>query len=385
MQQSILATQLSTCLRFLVLCSIGWSCSTASADLTFDEPAAMSFSDGTYDITVRPMYVTSENPINGPGNHANTAPGVAALGINHDGVAQLQIDTNPAPGSVSLCTGSLLPTGMHILTAAHCVTDNGGNVIVGNSDPNLAIFETAGGNQSFAFNAAGVSVHPSYNGNLLNGFDVAVIKLLSAVPGSIPRYQIVGPSAFAASDGSKFGYGRGGHGSVGDTVGIPSIPGIKRFGENRYESTGLGGLGVGGITNDDTQMTYDFDNGLPGNDAFNFFFGIADLGKGAGNEVSGAPGDSGGPTFVNDGGTMKVGGVSSYVLRLAFTGGGGTSDIDGSLNSSFGEFAVDARVANASINSFINGVAIPEPSPVIYVGLVGLGFAAWKGIRRQRS
>ena len=102
---------------------------------------------------------------------------------------------------------------------------------------------------------------------------------------------------------------------------------------------------IGGITNNSTQLTFDFDSGETPNDAYGFFFGagFADLGLGL-NEENSAPGDSGGPTFVNDGGTMKIAGVTSYGLRLVF-GGGATADNNGALDSSWGEFSGDARIA----------------------------------------
>ena len=344
------------------------------------------FRDQELVVDYQPWIVTSESPVNGPGNHANTTPGVAELGINHDGVAQLLIDTNPTPGLFGLCSGSLLNTGFHILTAAHCVTNNAGALNVGTSDPNEVRFATTAGTLTFPFAAADVTVHPSYNGDTLDGFDVAVIELGSVVPTSVPRYDIVSTGAFTATDGSKFGFGRGGHGTVGSTVGIvgPPFPSTKRFGQNRYESIGLGAapFSVGGITNNDTQLTYDFDNGTAGNDAYAFFFGggFANTGLGAGTEANSAGGDSGGPTFVNEGGTMKIAGVTSYGLRLAF-GGGVTSDVNGGIDSSFGEFSVDARVGNASINNFITSTAaVPEPSPFLFWSLLALAIGARKRI-----
>jgi len=346
----------------------------ANADVVL-ERRAISYDDGTYSVEVLPRYVTSETPIDGPGDHAIATPGVSALGMNHDGVAQLQIDLFAGSNSVALCSGALLSTGRHVLTAAHCVTDSSGGVRVGTGDPNLAIFQTASGNQSLSFQAANVSVHPSFNGNVLNGYDVAVIQLDAVVADIVPRYDIMGPSAFAAADGSKFGYGRGGHGSQGDTVDMTGVPSTKRYGQNRYESVGLGALGVGGITNNDTQMTYDFDSGAAGEDAFRFFFPSAyapDTGMGNGTEANSAPGDSGSPTFVDDDGTMKIAGVTSYGMSLAFSNGR-TSDSVAGINSSFGEFSVDARVANASINEFItNATAVPEPSVLLSLSFLGI-------------
>src|SRR3972149_3833426 len=75
---------------------------------------------------------------------------------------------------------------------------------------------------------------------------------------------------------------------------------------------------------------------LTANDAFGVLFGINDLGLGAALEVCAAPGDSGGPTFLN-------GMIASVV-----TGGitfSGAQDVLPGLNSSFGDFGMDTRVS----------------------------------------
>src|SRR5262245_4980135 len=52
---------------------------------------------------------------------ANAAPAPLPTGTQYDGVVQLGSSIGP-------CTGSLLYTGEHILTAAHCVDDNNDGV-----------------------------------------------------------------------------------------------------------------------------------------------------------------------------------------------------------------------------------------------------------------
>ncbi|MEQ9238950.1 trypsin-like serine protease [Coleofasciculus sp. E2-BRE-01] len=47
-------------------------------------------------------------------------------GTGYDGVAQLSLGGFWG----SYCTGGLLGTGAHILTAAHCLTDDSGNLKV---------------------------------------------------------------------------------------------------------------------------------------------------------------------------------------------------------------------------------------------------------------
>ena len=56
-------------------------------------------------------------------------------------------------------------------------------------------------------------------------------------------------------------------------------------------------------------------------------------------------------------GRWVLAGITSYGVRLS--GGGGQSDVDGVLNSSWGEFAADARVAHPGILDFILDVVPP--------------------------
>src|SRR5215467_7253863 len=87
-----------------------------------------------------------------------------------DSVAGLILNTTQ--GSF-LCSGTLLPSGMDILTAAHCVTDaNGLFDLLGGT---ATLFPNSGGSQVIAF--AGAAKYSAYNGNLFAGNDLAVIHL----------------------------------------------------------------------------------------------------------------------------------------------------------------------------------------------------------------
>ncbi len=342
--------------------------------------------------TARPTVVTSNNGPAGGGNvlmptatdpaviTVNFGGGVSAS-LNLDGVGELFIDTDPNPFAGAQCTASLLSTGRHVLLAAHCVTDSAGQKdIIDGADGNRIFFDVPGGFITVPFTSSQVTVHPLYNGDTRSGFDVAVITLSEEVDPIVPRYQINTTMSNEASVHLVAGYGSTGFGATGATA----LGGLKRVGLNQFEQIGLP---IGGITNNATQLTADFDSGSALNDAFSTFFGgPAFTGFGTA-EVGTAPGDSGGPSFIFNGTDWLIAGVHSYGLRLALLDNPTTpaneslinSDVDGLLNSSWGEFYVDARVAHPQVASFITSFIVPEPG----AGVIVLA-AAFGALRRRR-
>ncbi|NJQ97060.1 MAG: PEP-CTERM sorting domain-containing protein [Hydrococcus sp. CSU_1_8] len=121
-------------------------------------------------------------------------------------------------------------------------------------------------------------------------------------------------------------------------------------------------------------LAYDFDNGLPENDAFGFFLAsmIWDWVK---KKFFLASGDSGGPTFIEG----AIAGVSSFTL-----GGFFPVDIDPFFNRSFGEFGFDTRVSTYA--SWIDGIlsrqSVPEPSTMFGSFLV-MGFGILSSKRKK--
>jgi len=166
------------------------------------EPNTQIREFGNYRVEIKLLYTTVDDPsfhIVGPGG---PLAGVGSL-----------LFLDPAEGIFG-CTGALLPTGIHILTAAHCVTDFSRVSIpglIGN-----VLFETATGDVIIDF--ASFEAHPDWDGDALRGNDIAIIKLVSTAPVSVPRYDI-------DRDGSddlgvpfdKTGYGLAGLGTTGAT------------------------------------------------------------------------------------------------------------------------------------------------------------------------
>ncbi|KKK57540.1 hypothetical protein LCGC14_3053440, partial [marine sediment metagenome] len=210
--------------------------------------------------------------VDDPANH------LVAPGSGLDGVVELTVFT---PFGAGLGSGTLLSSGTHILTAAHVVADPFGNLAAMAID---VAFDLPAGRVIIP--ASNVFIHPDYNGNPFTGHDVAIITLAAAAPTEAERHDIYRGTDELGRVGTKYGYGMFGTGDVGS---VNNPDGLKRVGQNKYEALG----GVLGASN--MLLAYDFDNGLPQNDGFGQRINMPDLGLGL-NEVSAAPGDSGGPT-----------------------------------------------------------------------------------------
>ena len=282
-----------------------------------------------------PMYTTVDDP----------AKHVVLPGGDLDGVGKIILTRSDG---TFLCSGALLSTGLHVLTAAHCVTNSFGNFVLTSA---TVTFEGDSGTETVTVDVANSAAHPRYNGDFLRGFDVAVLTLTTAPSSDINRYDIDrNPNDDIGSTPVKTGYGKSGTGDTGDII----DSGTKRTGQNLYDDVGdTMYLALGLKPNKDFVrggvLQYDFDNGNSLNDAFGFFFGNSNLGLEIA-EVSSAPGDSGGPSQNGN----VITGVTSYGITLTFTGGA-TSDVTpGEVDSSFGEFSGDSRVSKYT--KFIDGI-----------------------------
>lgn len=275
-------------------------------------------------IQTAPLYTSA----NAPSLH------VTGTGGAFDGVVKLTVGR---PGGTVTCTGVLLNNGRDILTAAHCLTDDQGNLVATSS---FSLFQTAYDSASLPSNS--FTVHPGWDGEFNTGNDIAIVHLGQLAPLGATAYEIYRGSDEVGQDVYKVGYGLSGTGITGDD--LPA--GTRRSGMNTYDA--LGDVFTGVLDTPPlpgSQLVYDFDDGSAAHDAFEFFglmLGtrhIDNLGLGD-DEVLAAPGDSGGPTFINN----QIAGITSYGLRLD-NFAGNSSDIDGTRNSSFGEFVFDTRVS----------------------------------------
>ena len=289
----------------------------------------------------RPLYTSLDNPA----NH------VVPSSNPHDGVAKLLLSRTD--GSFG-CTGTLANTKIHVITAAHCITDeNGSNILLSG----FATFEGDSESIIIPIDVANSVVHPDYDGDFIRGNDIAILKLGEVAPPQIPAIQHATSENAIGSVVNKTGYGLSGF--FGNGTDSSSFPfGTQREGQNRYDALADTMYSQMGKVADVDYIPgaiyqYDSDDGTVGHDAFGYFFGIIDLGLGN-NEVMSAPGDSGGPTFLNG----ELVGLVSYGISLEFlnnqTPDCTTIHNDPLLDSSCGEFASDTRVSQYA--DFIDGV-----------------------------
>ncbi|MEM1425640.1 MAG: trypsin-like serine protease [Cyanobacteria bacterium P01_H01_bin.130] len=233
--------------------------------------------------------------------------------------------------SGSSCSGSLLLSGRHILTVAHCLNFAPG---VPNLNPDPASlrvrFDTAQGRTVLPISR--VFVHPNWTADRDSNNDIAILELGGVPPDSADRYDIFRGTNEVGQVVQRAGFGVPGTGLLGEVPPTTAVP-IRRTGQNRYDT--LGDIFSPGVI-PGTQLGYDFDNGQPANDAIGQDYGIRDTGVGP-LEVGSSSGDSGGPGFING----QIAGIVSYGFRPLTPGVDVTDDND----TSFGEIFADTRVS----------------------------------------
>lgn len=242
----------------------------------------------------------------------------------------------PEVCAISGCTATLIAPN-RLIAARHCGAGPGDVVRFG---PNR-------NNPVFSTTVQSV-VLPDGGGTLLDGGDVAIIRLNSSVPSGVanPMRFVDETSALLGMTCSMIGYGYNGLGSSGHGF---TSDGFRWGGENIIDRYGVP-AGAGGSN----IFSTDFDNGT-----------------GAANTISGssptpvtyeattAPGDSGGPIIVKINGENLIAGVLSGGTTSTSVYGDiswwtGTADFRSQIEANGGEFYEEVPPANDAWMDAIN-------------------------------
>lgn len=248
------------------------------------------------------------------------------------------------------CTGVLVaPT--TLLSARHC------GVVAGD----FARFGTSYASPTFSSNIVSVQVPAGGNADspLLNGGDLVIVTLATAVPGNIAMPFLLSDATTSLTGFSVVTIGYGGRGlGSGASQGVD---GIRRGGTNVLDRYGAAVNSSSSIANTANIFSTDFDNPSGTSNTLGW---LGSQATATAFEATTAVGDSGGPLLFDNGGQWTLLGVLS---------GGSTP------NSVYGDISWWTGVAPYSMQiqaaggMFISVVPEPGSYALILFGLVLVG------------
>lgn len=243
------------------------------------------------------------------------------------------------PTSAYLGTGTLLDA-THVLTAAHVMDPtNDGIRDIALSDITFTL--NAAGNYSSVLNVSAVTFYPSFTGfnHPTATNDLAILTLSQPVPLGTPTYSVLGQDIAQGMTLTLVGYGQSGNGDVGANVAATAT--VKRVGYNVLDTLSNYVQGVAELWH------YDFD-GPTGNG----LLGGSTLGNAIESAI--APGDSGGPAFIEINGQYVIAGTNTFT----------TAANVGKFGSQGGGIYLPAYA------DWIDSVvSVPEPSAILLGGM----------------
>lgn len=354
----------------------------AAAAVAALAPTSAVFANEDDVLDVEALLITSGDPAD---------PTYANAGDNlRTGVGSIFTTFESTGTSGFICTATVIDD-THILTAAHCLRNTTPS---GEYDPltQIIVVLPSGVNyilRSSLGQVAGFAVHPLYDATepVVGAFaagDIAVIEMTSPLPGDVERYDLYRGTDELGEETRHYGHGRSGKGNKGATGGADFF--YARTGLNMYEQTMEAFFGP-----PFDQLLHDFDSGGKKHNAMDWWFSTVQCGpenvnnppwaqdgqcttfrsglfpdfKGYGKlEVGVAPGDSGGPGFIDG----KVAGVHSFGFTHFCAGVTNGTDFTCGLDSSYGEMSGDTRVSTYAdwvdaVGGAVPLTPVPEPAP----------------------
>ncbi|NEO54785.1 MAG: trypsin-like serine protease [Okeania sp. SIO3B5] len=269
---------------------------------------------------------------------ASTAQALGAPFTSVTEIFSLDFDTDKFE---SACTGSLIASN-YVLTAQHCVQDffpEDFRVQFRSNDPENSVLA----------DIAVTNIFQDETFGLLDGTDIAILKLEEAAPDSIDPLRLFGfnPENLIGEDATVLGFGFNGLGSVGHE---DTADGLRWAAENTIDLLDGGFDPRFSQTFGSNIFNLDFDDGSDDNNTLSSFNSSSSP---LTNEGATAPGDSGSPLLVEVDGELLIAGVLS---------GGSTT------TSEFGDISwftgvVEHRELIEDVGGEFVGNFVPTPIP----------------------
>lgn len=229
------------------------------------------------------------------------------------------VASSPYAGVVSLNirgqTGNFLCSGTaisprHILIAAHCLDLAGADGEVDVQPSDVTVYVNQDGNISARIIASDLDAFPEFKGFYDSlGDDLAIVTLSQDLPPGVPIYPIQREPIAPGTPIIMVGYGATGDGIQGEQANTTSFT-RKRVGYNQVEDVTLL------RERPDLQETFIFDFDAPDGSSNGLAFINSGPGLGNTQESTLGHGDSGGPSFVDIDGSLKLFGVNGFIFNL---------------------------------------------------------------------